>query len=153
MENVNTRTEKATAKVEKYDYSWDTPEKIIENIHTVREFPSWSKKTLAEISGTDNPEVYRVAHELWLKLKDAFNAEAEWYDENLCDSDQEAYWDDYGYLGSVGPVEEREVMRGAWFDTVDEDGKYAKLYEPLTSIIEALHHHEKLETGTIFFGS
>lgn len=127
-----------------YDYSWDTPEKIITNMYKVRRFASWGINSLVEISGTSDPDVYRAAHVLWLRLKDAFNAEAEYYDE-----EQEV--DENYCLGSIGPVEEREVLRAAWFNTLDGD----KLgdYEELTSIIEALHDRERLETGMICMGS
>ena len=97
--------------------------------------------SIAELTKETNPETYRKAHALWLKLKDAFNAEAKTYDP-------EAY---SSKLGSVGEVERREVLRSAWWDELSE---YAEdEYYKITSIIEMLHHGEQLETGTIIFGS
>lgn len=127
-------------KAEPYEYQWKTAEEIIANMHTVKDFTG-SKGTLADLTGVTNPEAYRKAHELWLKLKDAFNAEAATYDPEAYDSK----------LGSVGEVERREVLRTIWWDELSEYGEYE--YDDITSIIEVLHHGEKLETGTIIFGS
>ena len=130
---------KATAKA--YNYEWKTADEVIANINTQIK---WSKNmacSIAELTGETNPETYRKAHALWLKLKDAFNAEAKTYDP-------EAY---SSKLGSVGEVERREVLRSAWWDELSEYAEYE--YYKITSIIEILHHGEQLETGTIIFGS
>ena len=131
--------QKVSAKA--YNYEWKTAEEVIANINTPIK---WSKNmacSIAELTGETNPETYRKAHALWLKLKDAFNAEAKTYDP-------EAY---SSKLGSVGEVERREVLRSAWWDELSE---YAEdEYYSITSIIEVLHDHEKLETGRILFGS
>lgn len=87
------------------------------------------------------PETYRKAHELWLKLKDAFNTEASTYNPDAYDSK----------LGSVGKVERREVLRTRWWDELSEYSEDE--YFEITSIIEVLHDHEKLDTGRILFGS
>ena len=137
--------EESMSRIKPYDYSWDTPEKIIENIHTVKVFAEWGADSLYGISGVTDPEVYIAAHQLWLKLKDAFNAEARYYVEGQRDDDEHIC------LGSVGPVDDREVLRSAWFNALN--GQEYGDYDELTSIIEALHHKEKLETGIIYFGS
>jgi hypothetical protein len=82
-----------------------------------------------------------AANELWLKLKEAFNAEAATYDPEAYDS----------VLGSIGEKERREVLRSAWWNHLNGDS-YGDYYV-LTGIIEALHDGETLETGTIVFGS
>ncbi len=128
------------SKAEPYNYQWSTAEEIIANLHTLKEFAG-SKGTLADLTRVTNPETYRKAHELWLKLKEAFNAEAATYNPEAYDSK----------LGSVGEVERREVLRSRWWD---ELSKYEEQeYREITSIIEVLHHGERLETGTILFGS
>lgn len=130
---------KVTAKA--YNYEWKTEDEVVANIYTPIK---WSKNmvcSIAELTKETNPETYRKAHALWLKLKDAFNDEAKTYDP-------EAY---SSKLGSVGEVARREVLRSAWWDELSE---YAEdEYYKITSIIEILHHGEKLETGTIIFGS
>ncbi len=127
-------------KAEPYEYQWKTAEEIIANMHTVKDFAG-SKGTLADLTGVTNPETYRKAHELWLKLKAAFNAEAATYEPEAYDSK----------LGSVGETDRREVLRSRWWDELSE---YAEdEYHDITSIIEVLHHGERLETGTIIFGS
>ncbi len=131
--------------IEEYDYTWDTPEKIIENLNTVRDFGGWGITSLAEHAEVTDPEVYRAAHALWLKLKEVFNAEAAYYVDGNTD------YDGHPYLGSVGPTEEREVMRECWFESLNGD-EYGD-YRQLTRIIEMLHDGEELETGTILFGS
>lgn len=126
------------SQVDDYQYEWVTAEQLIENIHTQRRFGG----SVGSISDyTEDPEEVRNAHELWLRLRDAFNKEAKGYDPEVFIS----------RLGSVGEVQRREVMRSAWWETVggDEFGDYVKL----TRLIEMLHHGEKLETGTILFGS
>ena len=130
-----------TIMAQAYHYNWDTADKIIENMETIVKFPTFGVGSLVKMTGIKNPETYRKAHELWLKLKDAFNAEAESYNPERYDS----------RLGSGGPVERREVLRSAWFDLLNGDsfGDYGEL----TIIIEILHDHEKLETGRILFGS
>ena len=128
-------------KVKAYNYEWTTSDEIIRNRHAKRKFPGWGTLALTDIAGSANSEDFRKAHELWLKLKEAFNAEAATYDPEAYDSE----------LGSFGGVERREVMRSAWWAALngDEYGEYCVI----TSIIEALHHGEKLETGIILFGS
>lgn len=131
--------QKVSAKA--YNYDWKTAEEVIANINTQIKWSKHMVCSIAELTKETNPEIYRKAHALWLKLKVAFNAEAETYDP-------EAY---SSKLGSVGEVERREVLRSAWWDELSE---YAEdEYFKITSIIEVLHHGEQLETGTIIFGS
>ncbi len=131
--------QKVSAKA--YNYEWKTAEEVIANINTQIKWSKHMVCSIAELTKETNPEIYRKAHALWLKLKAAFNAEAEAYDP-------EAY---SSKLGSVGEVERREVLRSAWWDELSE---YAEdEYFKITSIIEVLHHGEQLETGTIIFGS
>lgn len=131
--------QKVSAKA--YNYEWKTAEEVIANINTQIKWSKHMVCSIAELTGETNPETYRKAHALWLKLKAAFNAEVETYDP-------EAY---SSKLGSVGEVERREVLRSAWWDELSE---YAEdEYYKITSIIEMLHHGEQLETGTIIFGS
>lgn len=131
--------QKVSAKA--YNYEWKTAEEVIANINTQIKWSKHMVCSIAELTKETNPEIYRKAHALWLKLKAAFNAEVETYDP-------EAY---SSKLGSVGEVERREVLRSAWWDELSE---YAEdEYFKITSIIEVLHHGEQLETGTIIFGS
>ena len=131
--------QKVSAKA--YNYEWKTAEEVIANINTQIKWSKHMVCSIAELTKETNPEIYRKAHALWLKLKAAFNAEAETYDP-------EAY---SSKLGSIGEVERREVLRSAWWDELSE---YAEdEYFKITSIIEVLHHGEQLETGTIIFGS
>lgn len=131
--------QKVSAKA--YNYEWKTAEEVIANINTQIKWSKHMVCSIAELTKETNPEIYRKAHALWLKLKDAFNAEAKTYNP-------EAY---SSKLGSVGEVERREVLRSAWWDELSE---YAEdEYYKITSIIEMLHHGEQLETGTIIFGS
>ena len=131
--------QKVSAKA--YNYDWKTAEEVIANINTQIKWSKHMVCSIAELTKETNPEIYRKAHALWLKLKVAFNAEAETHDP-------EAY---SSKLGSVGEVERREVLRSAWWDELSE---YAEdEYFKITSIIEVLHHGEQLETGTIIFGS
>ena len=90
---------------------------------------------------THDPEIVRKAHEIWLRLRDAFNREAKGYDHELFIS----------RLGSIGEVSRREVMRSAWWDALG--GDVMGEYDTMTRIIELLHNGEQLETGTIVFGS
>ncbi len=130
-----------TPKVKVYNYEWTTAEEIIANMNTRVEFPTFGIGTLVEICGATNPDTYRKAHELWLKLKAAFNAEAATYDPEAYDS----------ALGSVGSKNRREVLRTSWWDELsDLDESY---YSEVTIIIEILHDYEDLETGKILFGS
>lgn len=124
-----------------YNYEWKTAEEVIANLHTKLKFHGWGMTTLAKITGTVKPNDYIKAHELWQKLKKAFNAEAAGYKEDDCNSE----------LGSIGGVKNREVMRSSWWAALDGDsyGDYRKL----TTIIEALHDGERLRTGVINFGS
>ena len=131
--------QKVSAKA--YNYEWKTAEEVIANINTQIKWSKHMVCSIAELTKETNPEIYRKAHALWLKLKAAFNAEAETYDP-------EAY---SSKLGSVGEVERREVLRSAWWDELSEYAEYE--YYKITSIIEILHHGEQLETGTIIFGS
>lgn len=94
---------------------------------------------MANIART--PDVMENADKVWQKLKEMFNAEAAYYDPE----------DNISRLGSVGPVNRREVLRGEWWAAVG-GSKYGD-YKTLTSIIEEQHNGEKLETGTIIFGS
>lgn len=136
------RKETITMKeVKTYKYEWKTADEIIANMNTVVKFPTFGVGSVAGKTGVTNPETYRKAHELWLKLKDAFNAEAATYDPEAYDSK----------LGSVSKVERREVLRTSWWDELSE---YAEdEYYDITRIIEVLHDYEVLETGRIFFGS
>ena len=136
-----TMTKKSVVTPKTYNYEWKTAEEVIANIHTVVKFQTFGIGSVAEKTGVTEPETYRKAHELWLKLKDAFNAEASTYNPDAYDSK----------LGSVGKVERREVLRSAWWDELSEYSE--EEYCDITSIIEILHHGEKLETGTIIFGS
>lgn len=136
------RKETITMKeVKTYKYEWKTADEIIANMNTVVKFPTFGVGSVAGKTGVTNPETYRKAHELWLKLKDAFNAEAATYDPEAYDSK----------LGSVSKVERREVLRTSWWDELSE---YAEdEYYDITRIIEVLHDYEVLETGRILFGS
>ena len=124
-----------------YDYEWDTIEKILENKDTKLEFQGWGETTISDVSDNARDEEYKKAHELWLKLKDAFNKESEIYDNPLYQS----------RLGSIGEKEEREVLRSMWWDFLNGDD-YGD-YRTITRIIELLHDGEKIESGTIHFGS
>ena len=127
--------------VKNYNYEWQTDEEIVANAHTKRSFHGREETTLADIIGTDDAEVFRQAHKLWLKLKEAFNKEGADYDPALCNS----------ILGSVGSKECREVMHSLWWAALNGD-EYGD-YDQLTAIIEMLHDGEDLQTGTIQFGS
>ena len=131
--------QKVSAKA--YNYEWKTAEEVIANINTQIKWSKHMVCSIAELTKETNPEIYRKAHALWLKLKAAFNAEAETYDP-------EAY---SSKLGSVGEVERREVLRSAWWDELSEYSE--EEYSDITSIIEVLHDYEKLDTGRILFGS
>lgn len=72
MANVERNEEK---KVKTYNYEWQTEEEIVANAHTKMSFHGREETTLADIIGTDNADVFRQAHKLWLKLKEAFNKE------------------------------------------------------------------------------
>ena len=127
------------SKIKDYAYEWDTLDKVLKNLHTKKRFACYGETTLAQIS--DEPEDYRIAEELWQRLKREFNAEAATYEPEKYDSE----------LGSIGKKKDREVMRSAWWDRIkgDEIGDYDKH----TTIIEILHDGERLETGRIRFGS
>lgn len=132
-------------KAETYNFEWTTEEAVIANMNTPRIFRGWSAEpmTLAQITGTTSEQNYSMAHALWLKLKDAFNAEAKDYKAD-CSTYRSA-------LGSVGEIDRREVCRSDWWNTLDGD-RYGD-YDKLTLIIEILHSGEQLETGKISFGS
>ena len=127
--------------VKNYNYEWQTDEEIVANAHTKMSLHGREETILADIIGTDDAEVFRQAHKLWLKLKQAFNKEGADYDPALCNS----------ILGSVGSKECREVMRSLWWAALNGD-EYGD-YDQLTAIIEMLHDGEDLQTGTIQFGS
>lgn len=127
--------------MKKYEYEWDNAIKVIQNKNTKIEFSGWGETTLTEVSDNAKDEIYVIAHRLWLKLRDAFNEEAEIYYHRLYQS----------RLGSIGRKENREVLRSKWWEFLKGD-KYGD-YHTLTRIIELLHNGEKLESGTIHFGS
>ena len=70
--------------VKNYNYEWQTDEEIVANAHTKMSFHGREETTLADIIGTDDAEVFRQAHKLWLKLKEAFNKEGADYDPVHC---------------------------------------------------------------------
>jgi len=124
-----------------YNYEWKTLDEILRNKKTKVYFRGYSETSLDEITDGASNKDYKAAQELWLKLKEAFNKEAEIYDHELYNSK----------LGSVGPKEKREVLRTMWWDFFEGD-KYGD-YRIITRIIEMLHDGEELETGIIHFGS
>jgi hypothetical protein len=128
-------------KMINYNYEWKTLDEILRNKKTKVCFRGYSETSLDEITDGATDDDYKAAHELWLKLKEAFNKEAEIYDHELYNSK----------LGSVGPKEKREVLRTMWWDFFEGD-KYGD-YRTITRIIEMLHDGEELETGIIHFGS
>ena len=123
-----------------YNYEWKSLKDILENKKTLINFRGYRETSLDEITNGATDKDYEVAHELWLKLKDAFNKEAELYNNKLYQSK----------LGSVGPINKREVLRTMWWDFVDGDS-YGD-YRTIINIIEMLHDGEELETGIIYFG-
>lgn len=125
----------------KYNYQWQTIEEILNNKDNKVTFRGWRETTLREISDDATDKDFQNAHNLWLKLKDEFNKEAIDYDSEACDS----------LLGSVGDLEEREVLRSDWWRLL-EGNQYGD-YRTITRIIEVLHDGEKLEAGIIYFGS
>ena len=82
------------------------------------------------------------ADELWGRLRDAFNKEAEHYDPETNTS----------RLGSIGDKKDREVMRSMWWSLLRKDLPEED-YDILTHMIESKHGGEQLETGRISFGS
>ncbi len=134
-------TKKSILTPKTYNYEWKTVDEIIANMNTVVNFPTFGIGSVAGKTGVTETYTYRKAHELWLKLKEAFNAEAATYNPEAYDSK----------LGSVGKVERREVLRTRWWDELSEYDE--EEYSDITSIIEVLHDYEKLETGRILFGS
>ncbi|MGI5872906.1 MAG: hypothetical protein ACOX8T_12835 [Bacillota bacterium] len=124
-----------------YNYEWKSLKDILENKKTLINFRGYRETSLDEITNGATDKDYEVAHKLWLKLKDAFNKEAELYNNKLYQSK----------LGSVGPINKREVLRTMWWDFVDGDS-YGD-YRTIINIIEMLHDGEELETGIIYFGS
>jgi len=128
--------------MKEYNYEWTTAKAIIANRDTKRQFRGWGDyDTLNKIADNPTEQECEAAHKLWLNLKAAFNKEAKHYDPETNTS----------RLGSIGEKSEREVMRSMWWDKLDGD-KYGD-YDKMTQIIEALHGGEKIETGTILFGS
>jgi hypothetical protein len=128
-------------KMKNYNYEWKSLKDILENKKTLINFRGYRETSLDEITNGATDKDYEVAHKLWLKLKDAFNKEAELYNNKLYQSK----------LGSVGPINKREVLRTMWWDFVDGDS-YGD-YRTIINIIEMLHDGEELETGIIYFGS
>ena len=124
-----------------YNYEWKSLKDILENKKTLINFRGYRETSLDEITNGATDNDYKVAHELWLKLKEAFNKEAELYNNKLYQSK----------LGSVGPINKREVLRTMWWDFVDGDS-YGD-YRTIINIIEMLHDGDELETGIIYFGS
>ena len=133
-----------------YNYEWKTAEDIIANRDTKRYFRGWGDyNTLNLIADNPTEEDCRNAHELWLKLKDAFNAEA----ENYVEEDFHPFYRQ-SRLGSIGPKNRREVMRSMWWDCLEAGKTYGEdKYDTYRKLIEALHCGEQLETGIIIFGS
>lgn len=123
-----------------YEYNWNTVDEIIKNKDTKIYFRGWGETSLEETLGATNKD-YEKAHELWLRLKDAFNNEAKIYKADTYSSK----------LGSVGEIAKREVLRSMWWDFLDGDA-YGD-YRTITRIIEMLHDGEQLESGIIHFGS
>lgn len=128
-------------KMKNYNYEWKSLKDILKNKKTLINFRGYRETSLDEITNGATDKDYEVAHELWLKLKDAFNKEAELYNNKLYQSK----------LGSVGPINKREVLRTMWWDFLDGDS-YGD-YRSVINIIEMLHDGEELETGIIYFGS
>jgi len=134
----NTRQEEPQA----YNYEWTTAEAIIANRDTQRQFGGWGDyDTLNKIANNPTEQECEFAHDLWLKLKAAFNKEAKHYDPETNTSK----------LGSIGKKNDREVMRSMWWDLLEGD-RYGD-YDKITRLIEALHGGEQLATGRISFGS
>lgn len=131
--------------MKKYNYEWETINQVLKNKDTVCYFQGWGELSLRKLIDMFHPETtdedIKNARKLWLKLKDAFNKEAQWYNENEYNSS----------LASVGNIKRREVCRPNWWDALGGD-KYGD-YRIITMIIEFLHNGEELETGTILFGS
>jgi hypothetical protein len=125
-----------------YNYEWKTAEKILANRKKELYFRGWGITTLDEIASSTNPEDFKNAHKLWLKLKRVFNQEAAGYVRNDFRTTM---------LGSIGDVETREVTRADWWRALGGDS-YGD-YDIITRIIEALHNGQMLETGEILFGS
>lgn len=84
----------------------------------------------------------QIADILWERLVKEFNDEAETYDPESYES----------LLGSIGPVEDREVMRSKWWQFVD-GYLFGVDYDEITWMIEREHDGEELATGQIHFGS
>ena len=61
-------TKKSVVTPKTYNYEWKTAEEVIANIHTVVKFQTFGIGSVAEKTGVTEPETYRKAHELWLKL-------------------------------------------------------------------------------------
>lgn len=97
---------------------------------------------VARVKDAYNVDVAYAAEKLWEKLKEAFNAEAATYDPKAYNSE----------LGSIGPVERREVCRPNWWKYLRGDS-FGASYSEVTEMIEREHHGERLATGVILFGS
>ena len=147
MKDISTRNEKCNRK-QVYAYEWLTADEILKNIKTRMVFLGWSNdetslyEVLSRFGDIETAEEdITKAHELWKKLKKQFNREAQSYAPDLYSS----------RLGSAGKKTRREVCRSNWWQTLNGD-VYGS-YHQITLIIEFLHNGEKLETGTIIFGS
>lgn len=102
-----------------------------------------------------------IAEILWARLVEAFNGEAETYSGTG------------SKIGSIGPVEDREVCRPDWwrelggeeligsFSTYNDRQIFGPSvsmdgfddYWAITHLIEDAHYGEELATGRIWFGS
>ena len=59
-----------------YNYESENLDEILGNKKTKVYFKGYGETSLDEITDGASDKNYKAAHELWLKLKDAFNAEA-----------------------------------------------------------------------------
>ena len=107
------------------------------------------RMVMAESNRKPTKKERELADKLWELLKTAFNEEAEHY--------VQAEFHPFTWqskLGSIGPIESREVMRSAWWDYLEAGKLFGEEnYDRLTRIIEREHCGEQLETGKISFGS
>ena len=125
--------------VKNYNYEWQTDEEIVANAHTKMSFHGREETTLADIIGTDDAEVFRQAHKLWLKLKEAFNREGADYDPALCNNGaRKKYYVENNHpaiidAATFGKVQEELVRRAGkkkvkQIGTKTELGKYCGKY-------------------------
>ena len=68
-----------------YNYEWKTLDEIIKNKKTKVCFRGYSETSLDEITDGASNKDYKIAHELWLKLKEAFNKEILRSENNFLD--------------------------------------------------------------------